>query len=44
MLLGPKDDNPMINVPGKQAINRTATEVTIYARLRRRDGALKDQV
>jgi hypothetical protein len=32
----------MINGPGKQAINRTAAEVTIYAWLRRREGALKD--
>jgi hypothetical protein len=29
----------MINGPGKQAINKTRLEVTIYARLRRRGGA-----
>jgi hypothetical protein len=29
----------MINGPGKQAINKKALQVTIYARLRRRQGA-----
>ncbi len=33
----------MINGPGKQAINKMAPEVTIYARLRRREGAAKDR-
>jgi hypothetical protein len=32
----------MINGPGKQAINRTTIKVTIYAWLRRREGAFKD--
>ena len=29
----------MINGPGKQAINKSVPEVTIYARLRRQEGA-----
>ena len=33
----------MINGPGKQAINKMAFEVTIYARLRRRQGAYKGE-
>ena len=36
--LGPKDDTAMINGPGKQALNKVAPEVTIYARLRRQEG------
>jgi hypothetical protein len=33
----------MINGPGKQPINKMRGEVTIYARLRRRQGARKGE-
>jgi hypothetical protein len=35
--LGTKDDSQMINGAGKQAINRTTRQVTIYARRRSQD-------